>query len=133
LLGELEGEGRIVVCDMEAGVGTLLRMEPGQVDVVLVVAQPSAKSIEVARRGVEIASDLARIVVVANRVGDAADLEAIRSELGDHDLWVVPDDPVIAGADREGTAPIDGDSSSPGVRALVELADHLMEEAGAPA
>ncbi len=118
---------------MEAGVGTLLRMEPGQVDVVLVVAQPSAKSIAVARRGVEIASDLARVVVVANRVGGAADLEAIRGGLGDRELWVVPDDPVIADADREGTAPIDGDSSSPGVRALVELADHLVGEAVAPA
>ena len=34
---------------MEAGVGTLLRLQPGQADVVLVVAEPSAKAIEVAR------------------------------------------------------------------------------------
>jgi CO dehydrogenase nickel-insertion accessory protein CooC1 len=129
LLGELEGDGRIVVFDMEAGVGTLLRMEPGQADVVLVVAQPTAKSIEVARRAVEIATDRAEVVVLANRVRDEVDLETIRAGLPEHELVVVPDDPVIEHADREGLAPIDVDPSAPGVRALRELADRLAGHA----
>lgn len=129
MLGELEGDGRIVVFDMEAGVGTLLRMEPGQADVVLVVAQPTAKSIEVARRAVEIATDRAEVVVLANRVRDEVDLETIRAGLPEHELVVVPDDPVIERADREGLAPIDIDPAAPGVRALRELADRLAGHA----
>ncbi len=114
---------------MEAGVATLLRMEPGQADVVLVVAQPSAKSIEVARRAVEIASDRAEVVVLANRVRNATDLETIRAALPEHELVVIPDDPVIERADREGLAPIDVDATAPGVRALRKLADRLARDA----
>ena len=50
LLNELDGEDRAVVCDLEAGVGTLTKMNDGAVDVVLVVVNPTAKSIEVGRR-----------------------------------------------------------------------------------
>jgi len=42
---------------------------------------------------------------------------------------VIPEDPVIAAADRDGTAPIDLDPDSPGVAAIIKLADRL---AGAP-
>jgi len=124
LLGELESSGRIVVCDMEAGIGTLLRVLPGQLDVVLVVAQPTAKSIEVARRAVRIASNRARVILVANRVRSEADVELIREgvDWGDGDIVVVPDDPEVARADEEGVAPIDAAPAAPGVRAIEALA-----------
>ena len=125
MLGDLEGDERIVVCDLEAGVGTLLRLGQGQADVVLVVADPSAKSIEVARRATEIAAAKARVIVVANRVRDQSDLDAARAVLGAHEMVVVPDDAAIARADREGVAPIDLDPEAPGVRALVDLATRL--------
>ncbi|MDQ4130207.1 MAG: hypothetical protein M3133_04330 [Actinomycetota bacterium] len=128
MLGELESDGGIVICDLEAGVGTILRMEADQADVVLVVADPSAKSIEVARRAAEIASQHARVIVLANRLRDEADLEAVRSVLGGHEIVAVPDDPAIARADQDGTAPIDVDPDSPGVRALVGLAERLAGE-----
>ena len=119
----------MVVFDMEAGVGTLLRLAPGQADLVLVVAEPSAKSIEVARRAAEIAAERAAVIVVANRVRDEADLERIRAALGDHELVVVPEEPAIARADQDGTAPIDVDPDAPGVRALRDLADRLATRA----
>ena len=53
LLNELDGEDRAVVCDLEAGVGTLTKMNDGAVDVVLVVVNPTAKSIEVGRRAAD--------------------------------------------------------------------------------
>jgi len=126
LLGELERNGRIVVFDMEAGVGTLLRLQEGQADVVLVVAEPSAKSIEVARRAAEIAVSRARVIVVANKVASEADEKAIRSALPDHELVVVPEDETIARADREGLAPIDVSEETPGVRAVLGLAERLV-------
>jgi CO dehydrogenase maturation factor len=130
LLREMEGEGRTVLGDLEAGVGVLSRMEGGSLDVVLVVANPAPKSIEVARRAVETA--MAReidVLVVANRVSGEEDLEAIRSVLGEHDMVVVPEDPAIALADAEGVAPIDLDEDAPGVRAILAIGERLAAQA----
>ncbi len=129
LLRELEDGGRTVLCDLEAGLGTVLRLAPGNADVVLVVANPAAKALEVARRAVEIAADKTEVIVLANRVRDDADLETIRAAIPDRELVVIPEDATIARADRDGVAPIDLDPYSPGVKALVALADRL---AGAP-
>jgi CO dehydrogenase maturation factor len=130
LLRELEGADRTVICDLEAGLGTITRLAPGNADAVLVVANPSAKALGVARRAVEAASDKTEVIVLANRVRDEYDLDAIRAVLGeDRELIVIPEDPSIALADRDGLAPIDLDEDSPGVTALVALADRL---AGAP-
>lgn len=129
LVRDLEHGERSVVCDLEAGLGTLERLEPGQADVVLVVANPTAKALDVARRAIELGSGLAEIIVVANRVGDDSDIELMQQALGDRELVVIPEDPVITAADREGTAPIDLDPDSPGVAAIVALADRL---AGTP-
>lgn len=126
LLRELEGGGRTVLGDLEAGIGVLTRMQADSLDAVLVVANPAPKSIEVARRAVETA--LARelkVLVVANRVGSDEDLAAIRDVLGDHDMMVVPEDPVIARADAEGVAPIDLDEDAPGVRAIRAIGERL--------
>ncbi len=131
MLGELEGYEGIVVCDMEAGVGTVLRLEQGYADVVLVVADPSAKSIEVARRAAAIAAERARVIVVANRVSDDTDVDAIRAGVGDHELAVVPDDPAVLRAEREGLAPIDVDAEAPAVRAVRALGERLTAEPGA--
>ncbi len=126
LLVQLEEDERIVICDLEAGLGTLLRLESGQADWALIVVQPTAKSIEVARRSVELAAARAvRVLVVANRVRDDADLAAIIAGVGEEELVVVPDEPAIGEADREGRAAIDVDPTAPGVRALVDLADRL--------
>lgn len=130
ILRELEHEYRVVICDLEAGIGTLTRMAPGNADVIVVVANPTAKALEVARRAAEIADDLAEVVVLANRVRNDDDLKAITDVLGDErELIVIPEDPIIAAADRDGTAPIDLDPDSPGVAAIIRLADRL---AGAP-
>ncbi len=129
LVRELEHGDRTVICDLEAGLGTVEGLRPGDADVVLVVTNPTAKSLDVARRAIELASAVAEVIVLANRVSDESDLELMRDALGDRELVVVPEDAVIAEADREGTAPIDLDAGAPGVAALVRLAERL---AGAP-
>ena len=129
MLREFEDEGRVVICDFEAGVGNLLRLQPGQTDVVLVVANPMAKSIDVARRALEIADGLAEVVLVANRVRGPEDLETIVDALGREPDIVVPEDPVIAEADRDGEAPIDVGPGAPGVAAIEALAERLAPAA----
>lgn len=126
MLGELEANGRAVVFDMEAGAGTLLRMAEGAADVVLVVAEPTAKSIEAARRHAEVAAEKARVVVVANKLAEAGDAARIGEALAGHELVEVPEDPAIARAELEGRAPIDVAPDAPAVRALAELAGRLV-------
>ncbi|HWC27470.1 MAG TPA: AAA family ATPase, partial [Solirubrobacteraceae bacterium] len=48
LVRELDHGERTVVCDLEAGVGTLEGLRAGDVDVVLIVANATAKSLDVA-------------------------------------------------------------------------------------
>jgi len=129
LVRQLEHGERTVICDLEAGLSTVEKLEPGQVDVVLVVANPSGKALEVARRAVQQVDGVSEIVVIANRVRDESDVELIREVVGDREIVVIPEDPVIAAADWEGIAPIDVDPDAPGVAALVRLAERL---AGAP-
>ena len=130
LLGELEGNGRVVVCDMEAGLGTVSRIKPGQLDLVIVIAEPSAKGVEVARRAAQIAAERARVLVIANRIREQADLDAIAAELGEHELIVVPEEPAISRADRDGLAPIDVEPDAPGVRAVIELSARILASDG---
>jgi CO dehydrogenase maturation factor len=110
---------------MEAGLGTVSRILPGQLDVVLVVAEPTAKGIDVACRAAQIGASRAHVIVVANRVKENGDLEAIRAALGEHELLTVPEEPAIREADRQGLAPIDVDADAPGVRAIIGLAERL--------
>ena len=118
---------------MEAGVSTLLRVQPGQLDAVLVVVEPTAKSLDVARRAAAIASKRSTPFVVANKIRTEEDLTAVRSALPGHELFVVPDEQAIVDAERDGVAPIDVGADSPGVAAIVELARRLavLRENGA--
>ena len=130
MLGELKDEGRIVIGDLEAGIGTVLRLERGDVDLVLIVAQPTVKSLDVAARALRITANRSLALVVANRVRDQADVELIRAALGqEHELVEVPEDAVIAHADEQGTAPIDSTEASPGVDALIALAERIRTSA----
>ncbi len=121
-----------MVADFEAGLGTVMRLQGQPVDVVVIVVEPTAKSLEVGRRAAEtvLAAELGRVAVTANRVRDAADEARVRhafSGLG-HDIApvFVPDEPAIVAAERQGRAPLDAAADSPGVRALVGLAETLL-------
>ena len=117
----------MVVADFEAGVGTLTRLEDQRVDTVLVVVEPTPKSLEVGSRAVGLAREksIARVVVVANRLRHEADLATVKAAFPDCEVVAVPDDPRIVEADRKGVAPIDLDPDAPAVRALIGLAETL--------
>ena len=121
----------MVVADFEAGVGTLTRLSEQRVDTVLVVVEPTPKSVEVGMRAVDLARErsVTRVIIVANRLRDDADLEIIRSAFPDCEVVAVPDDPKIVEADRKGVAPIDLAPDAPAVRALAGLAESLAATA----
>jgi CO dehydrogenase nickel-insertion accessory protein CooC1 len=128
LLGQIESYGNgtgAVVADMEAGLGTLTRMAEGSLDRVLLVVNPSVKSIEVAQRARQIIAERnigAPIVVVANRLRDDADLARITEALDGLDSIAIPEDPAITTADIQARSPVDEAPDSPAVATIDELA-----------
>ena len=124
----------MVLADMEAGLGTLSRLEASQADMILVVADPTPKALEVAWRAVALAQERAvgPVVVVANRIRNAGDLALVQAALPHAEVLVVPDDRAIEDADREARAPLDAAPDSPGVLALTSIAERLLGHA-APA
>ena len=68
-----------------------------------------------------------RVIVVANRVTSAEDVERIAAGLPGIEMTVVPDDPAIMDADRRGLSPLDTAPESPAVVALVALARFLLD------
>lgn len=121
------------MADLEQGVGTISRLKAGQVDRLVLVVEPYAKSIETARRALKIAEEVGvDTVLVANR-STVEELESIRGVLGEAiTVLTVPEDPAVRSADREGLAPIDRDPDSPAVRAIEEIADALCGEVPLP-
>lgn len=115
------------MADLEAGLGTLTRMGDTPVDVVLLVAEPSAKSLEVAKRALGLLEGrpIGRLIVVANKVGDGDDVARLRAVVGERELVVVPDDPQIRAADRRGVSPLDAAPDAPAVRVLTGLGARL--------
>jgi CO dehydrogenase maturation factor len=128
LLGFVNFNDTVVVADLEAGIGTLTRLGDQQVDAVLLMVEPTPKSIEVATRAAGLAREkaLGQLVVVANRVRNADDLGAVRAAFPDDRVVGVPDDPAIVEADRRGLAPLDLSPGAPAVRALAGLAESLL-------
>jgi CO dehydrogenase maturation factor len=123
-----------VVVDMEAGLEHLSRGTTRHVDAILAVAEPYYRSLETARRVCELAAELGigRVGVVANKVRDEQEDEAIRSYVERHGLRLVgtvPFDPAAMEADRAAAGLLDvGTADGPAVRALGELTDSLLAD-----
>lgn len=126
--GELRDDDRIVLADLEAGMNDLLWADPGADDVVLVVAEPSAKSVEIARLATELAGQLGvgRLIGVANRSTGEADLARMTEAMGGAEVIAIPEDPAVEKADHLGQAVYDLDPASPAMAACAALAQRLV-------
>jgi CO dehydrogenase maturation factor len=73
-----------VILDMEAGLEHLGRGSSGNVDCLLVVVEPSRRSLETAQRIRLLAADLGikKVCAVANKITSAEDMHLIEQELG---------------------------------------------------
>lgn len=127
MLGSADFADTVVIADLEAGIGTLTRMRDQHVDVVVVVVEPTPKSIEVGRRAAALVREqmVGRTVVLANRVRGDDDLATVRAAFPDDEVFPVPDDPMIVEADRKGVAPLDTAPAAPAVAALLQFAERL--------
>jgi CO dehydrogenase maturation factor len=136
LIAEMTAHGDFTVTDMEAGLEHLKRGTARNVDCMLIVAEPYYRSLEAAARTYSLARELAipYLYVVANKPRSKADQTAIESFCRQHDMPIiatVPFDESFAEAERAAQAPIDFAPDSPGIRAIVAIADQLCA-LGAP-
>jgi len=99
-----------VVGDLPGGTRQAMFGWAKYADVLAIVVEPTAKSIQVARRLQNISkADWApsQVVVVANRVEDPGDVHRISSALQSPVIGIVPTDPAVTEADKLSLAPLD--------------------------
>jgi len=109
-----------VVIDNEAGMEHLSRLLMKDIDLLLVVSDPSLRGIRTAGRIKELVEELrlrvGRLALIVNRAIDGKLVDeayALINEIGIDLAGVIPDDPLIAEFDREGKATIKLPTDSP--------------------
>jgi CO dehydrogenase maturation factor len=126
-----DGERDVTILDTEASPEHLRRGTAKYADVLVTVVEPYYKSLETGRRMAALATELGleRVALVANKIRDERDLEAVREFAGAHELELigaVPFDEGMSAAERAGVAPLDHDPEMPAVRAIDDLAGQLV-------
>jgi CO dehydrogenase maturation factor len=119
----------VCILDTEASPEHLSRGTASYADVMLAVVEPYFKSLETGRRMAALANDLGleRVALVANKIRDERELQAVQTFAARHDLEIagtIPFDETFAIAEREGVAPLDYDPDSPAIGPIGELASH---------
>ncbi len=124
-LGDLASHPELVtIVDMEASPEHLSRGTARHVDVLLIVTEPYYRSLETVRRLAALAAELpiARVAVVANKVRQASDEDAVRAFCERHNLelcGVVPYSDAVVTADLQAAPVID--RGGPAVTAIAQL------------
>jgi len=113
----------VCILDTEASPEHLSRGTAQHADAMFAVVEPYYKSLETGRRMAALAKDLGleRVALIANKVRDEKELEAVRQFAGQHGLElaaVVPFDENMPGAERAESAPLDFAPDTPAVAAI---------------
>jgi CO dehydrogenase maturation factor len=119
-----------IVIDTEAGVEHLGRGTAKHVDMMLIVANPGAKSLETARKiyGMANKAGMKRILLVGNKVANREGEQSIR-EFADRNKIplsaLIPHDDLLLKADIDGETPLKC-SDSKSLAAIHELGEKLL-------
>ena len=130
----IEEEADVTLVDMEAGLEHLSRSGGtlAYADVLLVVMEPSRKSILTAGRTIVLAAELGipRVYGVGNKAEMPDDVEFFETVSAEYDVplaGIIPTDPDVVEADRSGV-PLPPDRGLP-VREAVDKVIAFVEEA----
>jgi CO dehydrogenase maturation factor len=121
----------VCILDTEASPEHLARGTARYADAMYAVVEPYYKSLETGRRMAVLAHDLGleRVGLIANKIRDDHELEAVREFADRHALevaGVIPFDERLPEAERAQSSPLDHAPDAPAVRAITELAERLV-------
>ncbi|MFW9925645.1 MAG: AAA family ATPase [Candidatus Thorarchaeota archaeon] len=127
------GTDEAFVMDMDAGIENLGRGTTKGMDALVVVAEPGRRSLDILGKIKKLAQDIdvGRVLAVGNKAVTPEDAKMIEEWVkreGIPLLGIVPLDETIKEADRKGVAPIDLDANSPGMVAIAEIKQRLVQE-----
>jgi CO dehydrogenase maturation factor len=130
-----DDDAELTVLDTEASPEHLTRGTAKYADTMLTVVEPYYKSLETGRRMAALARDLGlqEVKLVANKVRDERELEAVREFAAKHGLelaGVVPYDEALPEAERAEAAPLDFAPEAPAVRAIADIAEGMLANGG---
>lgn len=128
ILAELPREPWSLVGDLPGGTRQAFFGWARFADLLLIVVEPTSKSILSARRLMRLAQDKegpAQMLAIANKVRHKADVELVRVGTGLDVAAEIPWDSLWNEADRRGIAPMDFSADSPGVEAVICLAQAM--------
>ncbi len=120
-----------VVVDMEAGIEHLGRGTARHVDMMLVVTDPTVKSLEIAKRIYNLAEDagIKQIFLVGNKVANEVEGSSIRKFAENNDmlmLSLIPFDGQVLRAETRGETPL-RNKQSKAIRSIEELGKKLKQ------
>ena len=122
----------IVIVDMEAGVEHMGRGTASHVDIMLIVADSSRKSLEIAKKltGFAHQAGIENVLIIGNRVRDAEEKELITNFIQKNELELlalIPYDDIVVKADRVGEPPLKYEETSESVKAIETIGDKLLQ------
>jgi CO dehydrogenase maturation factor len=123
-----ERDEDVCILDTEASPEHLSRGTARYADAFYAVVEPYYKSLETGRRMSALARDLGleRVALIANKIREQGELEAVREFAAQHELEivaVVPYDEALPEAERARQAPLDFAPDSPAIAAIGEFAE----------
>ncbi len=122
----------IIIVDFEAGLEHLGRGTAKGIDVMLVITEPSQKSLDLCKKIIELSKKLGiiNIYLIANKIIDASQKDIINQRIKDWEVPLyhsIPFDSEIGKADLDGEAPIDFNQNSNGIKAIKSLYTKLKK------
>ncbi len=121
-----------IVIDNEAGMEHLSRLTTKNIDILLVVSDPSRRGLQAASRIVELSDalplNIGRKIVMVNRTKDGQE-ESIQTILNDYGLemvGMVPEDPQVEEFDFQGKPTIDLGKESKAMQAAYGIFEKIL-------
>ncbi len=122
----------VIIVDFEAGLEHLGRGTAKGIDVMLVITEPSQKSLDLCSKIIKLSKRLGviNVYLVANKVYDDSQLDVIYKTIKSWEVplyHTIPYDPEIINADLNGKSPIDFNSNSKAITSIKSLYEKLKK------
>jgi CO dehydrogenase maturation factor len=122
----------IIIVDFEAGIEHLGRGTAKGIDVMLVITEPSQKSLDLCKKIIELSKKLGvvNIYLIVNKINEDLQIKAINKKIIDWNIplyHTIPFDSEIGKADLEGVSPIDYNSNSIAIQSINSLYQKLKK------